>query len=299
MKSTIGLYFSSGLGKPLRTADTPRHMTWLLRSQEFNARRTRAFSRRARSIDATDSLGTRLLRTEQPGQCSTSLRRCRVSWCCRRNVVSGLDCLGIGFEQRIVGCPKRVHAQPVNNERIARPELCCQRPQTPASMICMKSNVEPEVTESGGFVIAASLGAGLLALGILIGTLLAMSAQSLAKSVIAALFALFGGSLLAFLQKVPIHDQFKASIGVFGISIGCLIGIYSGLYVNEHQLLTPVSNRASTNSKQASASDCDPKYLRANVMSQSNSIDQQYRTNQITGDRAYQELHALVVDRHE
>src|ERR1019366_7460671 len=88
--------------------------------------------------------------------------------------------------------------------------------------------------------ILVVLSAGLLALGVLVGTLLAMSAQSLAQSVIAALFALFGGSLLAFLEKLAPANQIKVAAGVFAISLGTLGGLYSGLYVNEHQLLTPV-----------------------------------------------------------
>jgi hypothetical protein len=86
-------------------------------------------------------------------------------------------------------------------------------------------------------------------MGMLIGSLLALSAQSLSKSVIAAMFAFFGGSLLAFLQKLSIIDQIKASGGLGAIALGTIFGVYSGLYVNEHQLLTPQEQRVSYNNR--------------------------------------------------
>jgi hypothetical protein len=132
------------------------------------------------------------------------------------------------------------------------------------------------------------LSAGLLALGLLIGTLTAMSGHSLAQSVIAALFALFGGSLLGFLDKVPIHNQIKVSAGVLAISTGTMIGIYSGLYVNEHELLTPLSARHL-----AAGADRN-KYLRSAVIDEAKAIDQQYRNELLPAKEAYEKLRALV-----
>jgi ABC-type transport system involved in multi-copper enzyme maturation permease subunit len=57
--------------------------------------------------------------------------------------------------------------------------------------------------------VTVLLSVGLFTLGLLIGTLVAMSAHSLAQGVLASLFALFGGSLLGLLQKVPVQDQCK------------------------------------------------------------------------------------------
>jgi hypothetical protein len=89
---------------------------------------------------------------------------------------------------------------------------------------------EAQMNNNG--TIVATLSAGLFALGLLVGTLMAMSEHSLAQGVIAALFALFGGTLIGFLSKLSPADQFKAAAGILAISIGTLIGVYSGIVVN-------------------------------------------------------------------
>ena len=68
--------------------------------------------------------------------------------------------------------------------------------------------------------IIATLSCALFFMGLLVGTLLALSAESVAQALIAALFALFGGSLLAFLRHVSLIDQLKTSAGVLAISVG-------------------------------------------------------------------------------
>jgi hypothetical protein len=70
--------------------------------------------------------------------------------------------------------------------------------------------------------VIAALTTGLFTLGALVGTLVAMSATSLAQGVIAALFALFGGSLLALFQKLAVPEQIKVAAGILAISLGTL-----------------------------------------------------------------------------
>jgi hypothetical protein len=123
-----------------------------------------------------------------------------------------------------------------------------------------------------------------------------MSAHSLAEAVIAALFALFGGSLLAFLQKVPSKDQLTVSAGVLAVSVGTMVGLYSGLYVNEHELLTPPSARVRATSEGSKAAEVS-KYLREDIMSPANAIDQQYRSGQITMNEAYEQLRSIVIKK--
>jgi len=143
------------------------------------------------------------------------------------------------------------------------------------------------------------LSIGLFTLGLLIGTLVAMSAHSLAQGVLASLFALFGGSLLGLLQKVPIHDQFKVAAGILAISVGTLIGLYSGIYVNEHQLLTPVDARIVARRTGSSAPLEANKYLRSTVLSKANAIDQQYRNGGFTDKQAYDELRKILTEEHD
>jgi hypothetical protein len=136
--------------------------------------------------------------------------------------------------------------------------------------------------------IIATLSCALFFMGLLVGTLLALSAESVAQALIAALFALFGGSLLAFLRHVSLIDQLKTSAGVLAISVGTLGGVYSGIYVNQHQLLTPTALQASR------PSDVVNTYLRGYVMPTSAAIDTQYRNKELTAEQAYQRLHELV-----
>jgi len=116
-----------------------------------------------------------------------------------------------------------------------------------------------------------------------------MSAQSLSQTVLAAIFALFGGSLLAFFEKLSVNGQTKASVGLLAISLGALVGVYSGVYINEHQLLTPLPLRTKSE---------PTKYLRENVLTDINAIDSKYRTGILTAKEAYEQLHAALEKRY-
>jgi len=138
-------------------------------------------------------------------------------------------------------------------------------------------------------------GTGFLALGLVVGTLVAMSAQSLGQVLLAALFALFGGSLLVLFDKFTIPTQLKVTTAILGISIGTLGGVYSGLYVSEHQLLTPPNLRFQV--KSATPSDESRKYLRENTLSDIRAIDTKYRAGLLTPEHAYEQIYALLGDR--
>jgi hypothetical protein len=180
-----------------------------------------------------------------------------------------------------------------------------------------------------------------LAVGMLSGTLLGFSDEKLAQGFLAALFTLFGGSLIALLRKLTVVDQIKAAGGLGAIAAGTLIGVYSSIYVNEYQLLTPPELRhpqhvleasspvpnvqiqqatakggggdahaqtePTSNAHQAggeltgdlrSARPCPEdaareKYLRANVMSEVDAIDQRYR-NGLSPKEAYSQLLGVI-----
>lgn len=141
--------------------------------------------------------------------------------------------------------------------------------------------------------LAAAFSVAFFFLGVLIGTLVAMSATSLVNTVIAALFALFGGSLVGLLQKLSTENQLKAALGVFGISLGTLVGVYSGVYVTQHQILTPYNQRLAATATSPAVGN-HPFYLRADEAAQSDAIDQQYRNHLITAAEAYEKIHALT-----
>lgn len=96
---------------------------------------------------------------------------------------------------------------------------CDQQPR----VVCIIQVMYNEAQMSEQRSIVVTLASALFTLGLLVGTLLAMSAQSLGQTVLAALFALFGGSLLALLEKLKPGDQVKVSAGVLAISVAsCL-----------------------------------------------------------------------------
>lgn len=121
-----------------------------------------------------------------------------------------------------------------------------------------------------------------------------MSATSLVQTVITALFALMGGSLIGFLQKLSVENQFKASLGVLGISIGALVGVYSGVYVTQYQLLTPKNLRLSGDSPHKGP--LPVLYLRSSQLTDAAAIEEQYRNRQLSPTDAYAELSAVAKD---
>ena len=135
----------------------------------------------------------------------------------------------------------------------------------------------------------AVFGLAFVALGILIGHLLALSAQSLVQAVVAALFALFGGSVVAMLEKLSEAHQAKAALAILAVSVGALVGVYAGLYVNEHQLMTPEKGRVLPTAEKEPR-----KYLRENTLSNARAVDQQYRNGALTAKDAYDKLQALM-----
>ena len=73
----------------------------------------------------------------------------------------------------------------------------------------------------------AALTAAFAFLGLLVGTLLAFSAQSLAQAVLAALFAFFGGSILQIMATRTRAFQLAAALATLALSLGTIAGVYS------------------------------------------------------------------------
>jgi len=134
-------------------------------------------------------------------------------------------------------------------------------------------------------VSPALLGTAFAVLGILIGTLLAFSAQSLAQAVVAALFAFFGGSVVPLVSLKDRSSLSAIAVATLGLSAGALFGVYSGVYVNEHRLLSPIYKSAGPVTAGVSQ-----KYLRENLLQAANDIDIKRRTNVLTLEEAYNEL---------
>src|SRR5688500_11854820 len=80
-------------------------------------------------------------------------------------------------------------------------------------------------------------------LGLLVGNLVGLSATSVVTPLLGLLFAFAGSSVIAFLHKLTQQDRKVASYAMTALSVACLVGIYSGVLVNEYRLLTPKHRR--------------------------------------------------------
>ncbi len=128
-----------------------------------------------------------------------------------------------------------------------------------------------------------------IALGYLIGNLVGLTAESVTGGVLGLLFAFGSGSAIAFIRKLDPTERVLASKAILALSLSCLLGVYTGIFVTEYQLLTPDKQVAS---KRVSVSE--RKYLRESIVSSAHSIDQRYANKQIELEEAYNEMYQLV-----
>jgi hypothetical protein len=139
--------------------------------------------------------------------------------------------------------------------------------------------------------------AAFLALGFLIGNLTALSGSPIVTALVPAIFALAGGSVLAFLSKLSEVDRPIASRAILAFSLACLAGTYLGIIVTSHQLLgqppsPPVSSTITPSQK---ADMTGPKYyLRDTDISDVDSIDQRVRSGTLNKQDAYDRLRSIV-----
>ena len=132
-------------------------------------------------------------------------------------------------------------------------------------------------------------------LGLLIGTLVGLTSESVVQTLIGLLFALMGGSVIAFLGKMSSEDRKAASQAIASLSIACLIGIYSGIIVTQYRLLSPrLDSNKPTVTARAEISKETYKYLRSAKTDKANAIDIRYKQHLITLEQAYEEMYSLA-----
>ena len=130
--------------------------------------------------------------------------------------------------------------------------------------------------------------AGFLFMGLLVGNLVGMSATSVTTSILGLLFAFAGGTAVAFLQKLSAEQIKIAGKAILVLSLSCLVGLYAGILVTEHQLLTP-PERAATR-----VSVVDSKYLRAELVDPASRIEIDLKQKRITPEEAVELLQDLI-----
>lgn len=125
-----------------------------------------------------------------------------------------------------------------------------------------------------------------LLLGAVIGTLAAFTATSVVASLLPLFFAFSGGTAIAFAGHVDASVLKRACIAISGLSLGCLVGLYSGVLVSQHKWLTPQQERAA-------ATAAGTSYLRNYSLSEADMIDQQLRAGTLTPEQAYSKLQEI------
>ena len=126
-----------------------------------------------------------------------------------------------------------------------------------------------------------------IALGFLIGNLVGLTATSVTGAVLGLLFAFGGGSAIAFIRKLDNTERVLASKAILALSFSCLLGLYTGIFVCEYQLLTPeevASKRVSVSQR---------KLTRDSIVSAAHSIDQHRANEEIELEEAYKEMYQL------
>ena len=131
---------------------------------------------------------------------------------------------------------------------------------------------------------------GLLVLGLLIGNLVGMTAQSVVTALLGLLFAFVGGSLIALMGKLASSDRQLAGKCILSLSLGCLLGTYTGIFVSENQLL---SNSDTPSSRHAIA---EKKYLRSEVLDHAQAVQSRYAQGAISTEEAYKALLSILHD---
>lgn len=138
--------------------------------------------------------------------------------------------------------------------------------------------------------VAMLLVIAFVSLGFLIGNLAGLTSASITVPLLSALFAFGGGSAVAWLQKIDTESRHLASVIIFSLSLSCLIGVYSGIYVSEHQLLTPEKVRQE---RWADDSSLTYLYLRSVDIALAHKIDQMYTSKRITAEQAYEQIYEM------
>ncbi len=78
---------------------------------------------------------------------------------------------------------------------------------------------------------------GFTSLGILIGSIAGLSSADLTLTLFGLLFAFAGGSVIAFMGKIPKSNISLAGIALCSFSLAAVIALYIGLFVKVNEIL--------------------------------------------------------------
>jgi hypothetical protein len=150
-----------------------------------------------------------------------------------------------------------------------------------------------------------SVGKAFASLGFLVGLVTGLTSSSVAASLLGLVFALLGGSTIAFFDKLEGKKLDFALQAILAMSIACVIGLGQGIAACEWQLLSPPGSRPTADTRATSPPGSRPtteeqdtiagrKYLRSHLIPAANAIDMEKQNGEITVEKAYEKLYAVV-----
>ncbi len=131
-------------------------------------------------------------------------------------------------------------------------------------------------------------------LGYLVGNLVGLTAASVTGTLISLLFAFSGGSAIAFMHKIDADARTRANKAILALTLACLVGVYTGIYVSDNQLLT----KDVTKIRERRTIEAN-KYTRNKFLSKANAVDQRRANNHLTWEEAYKELYEFMISNRE
>lgn len=100
--------------------------------------------------------------------------------------------------------------------------------------------------------VAMLLVVGFFTLGLLVGALTGMTAESVVSQVIGLLFTVIGGSILVTLKKLSVDERRTAGGLLTALCLGTLIGATSGILAVQYRWLSPkVVSTSKTNTNES------------------------------------------------
>lgn len=157
------------------------------------------------------------------------------------------------------------------------------------------AELENRTTSSRYNSVTGFLALGFGSFGIAIGLLTGLTQSEIVKPLIVAMFALIGGSLVAFLHKLSNTQQGRAGIALALISIGLAVGVLSGIVVREHRLLGGADQVVGEATKNAGQGNRAFSYLRSEQTKRCNEIDEERQRNRLNAEEAYEAMYTACL----
>lgn len=107
-------------------------------------------------------------------------------------------------------------------------------------------------------------------MGLLVGSIAGLSSAELTLPLFGFLFAFAGGSVMAFMGKIPKPTLSLAGIALASFSLAAVIALYAGLYIKVNEVLFSSPEKITVENNRSSTKPSEPP---GNEVAQSNFRD--------------------------